>query len=279
MIQREGLERALPKTHTTGNQSVYMHLYITINTKNGKVYGGKTLLQGNKYEQYCGSGKIIKKAFQKYGIENFTKRTLKLKIRNKDHLNKLERRLVYHLKYRFKNNCYNLHEGGSGGDLCKHMINREWVNKRISEGKKKQYANGQTQAQQQGRKKQSKSLKQFITQQKQKHLKYQYNRGKALSKRIKEKGLTHKEKNRNIQTGKINSRIITYRITQPDHVSFIDTSTIGEFIKKYQLETTIISQARKQNNQFLFKRRTSRTKHPFPENTIITILNEERCLL
>lgn len=276
MIQTEGLERALPKTYTTDNQSVYMHLYITINIKNGKVYGGKTLLQGDEYNLYYGSGKIIKKAFQKYGIENFTKRTLKLKIHSEEHLNKLEKRLIYHLKYRFKNNCYNLHEGGSGGDLCKHMMSREWVNKRISEGKKKQYANGQTHAQLQGRIKQSKSLKRFITQQKQKHLKYQYKRGKGLSKRIKEKGLTDKENNRNKQTGKINSRVITYRITQLNKIPFVNTSTIGTFIKKYQLETTVISQARKQNNQFLFKRRTSRTKHPFPENTILTILNEQK---
>ena len=48
-----------------------MIIYKITNTINGKIYIGK--YQGNNFNNYWGSGKILKNAYKKYGRENFTK--------------------------------------------------------------------------------------------------------------------------------------------------------------------------------------------------------------
>lgn len=249
-----------------------MNLYIIINKINNKIYGGKTLRIGKEYDQYYGSGKIIKQAILKYGIDNFTKRTLKLKIKDADHLNKLERKLIKKLKYKFKEKCYNIHEGSTGGNLCAFMKDRSWVNKKISESKKEQYATGITDKQIIGRKKQIETLKQYIRNNKTLHLNRQKKRGKTLSNRVKTKGLTDKEKERNNFVKQQNTQIITYQIIQPNVNNIYDTSSIGEFVKKYKVETTLIAEAKRNNNKYIVKRRTSRTKHPFVEGTVIKLI-------
>ena len=49
---------------------MYGYIYLTINTINKRMYIGKK--QSEQYDPtYYGSGKVIKQAIQKYGIENF----------------------------------------------------------------------------------------------------------------------------------------------------------------------------------------------------------------
>lgn len=59
-------------TPTIGTNSKYNYLYKIINKSNGKYYYGihttKDLQDG-----YCGSGKLILRAYKKYGYQNFTK--------------------------------------------------------------------------------------------------------------------------------------------------------------------------------------------------------------
>ena len=58
------------------DENGYYHLiYKITNIKNGKIYIGKHTTK-DPYDSYLGSGKVIKQALKKYGIENFTKEIL-----------------------------------------------------------------------------------------------------------------------------------------------------------------------------------------------------------
>ena len=79
---------------------------MTKNLINGKSYVGQ---QSTNDEMYLGSGKILKRAIVKYGIENFKKEIIE-ECSTREELNKRE---VYWIKK--LNPEYNLHEGGYGG--------------------------------------------------------------------------------------------------------------------------------------------------------------------
>jgi group I intron endonuclease len=86
-------------------------VYEIKNNLNGKIYIGQ--YSGSNFDSYFGSGKLIKAAIQKYGLENFTKSVLE-ECTNKEELNSRE---VYRIKERSAiENGYNLTEGGTGGD-------------------------------------------------------------------------------------------------------------------------------------------------------------------
>ena len=86
-------------------------VYEIKNNLNGKIYIGQ--YSGSNFDSYFGSGKLIKAAIQKYGLENFTKSVLE-ECTNKEELNSRE---VYWIKERSAiENGYNLTEGGTGGD-------------------------------------------------------------------------------------------------------------------------------------------------------------------
>lgn len=102
-----------------------MIIYEIKNNINGKIYIGQH--SSNELYSYWGSGKLIKYAIDKYGIENF-ERTVLEKCFTKDELNEREK---YWIKE--KNSIiygYNLTEGGTGGDNSKFInYSDEWKNK------------------------------------------------------------------------------------------------------------------------------------------------------
>lgn len=137
---------------------MFGYIYITINNINGKVYIGKH--KCSQYDpHYMGSGTIINKAFDKYGIENFTNKIIDI-ADTLEELNEKEKYYIEKYKNEFGNNCYNIAKGGDGGDtisdkpeaekreFIKKMteINQERCSKpdfkeKISKANKKRYSN------------------------------------------------------------------------------------------------------------------------------------------
>lgn len=87
---------------------MYFIIYKITNTINGKFYIGKH--QTNKLNDgYMGSGKLLKLAIRKYGLENFKKEILHI-FNTEEEMNIKEKELVV-----ISEMSYNLCEGGHGG--------------------------------------------------------------------------------------------------------------------------------------------------------------------
>lgn len=96
-------------TITTGPRGI---IYKTTNSTNGKSYIGK---DANNNPSYLGSGKLLKLAIAKYGIQNFSKSVLE----ECDTIERLNEREVFWIDY-YKTTDrkfgYNIASGGLGGD-------------------------------------------------------------------------------------------------------------------------------------------------------------------
>ena len=127
----------------------YNYIYLITNKINGKIYIGKHSTD-NLNDGYMGSGRLIKKAIQKYGIENFIKEYLAF-CDSEDALNYLEK--FYIKKYKAKEVGYNLTDGGEGclgfhpdhrgpknSMYGKHLS--EETKKKLSKAAKEQFKNG-----------------------------------------------------------------------------------------------------------------------------------------
>lgn len=252
-------------------------LYITKNNINGKVYAGKHI--GTREDSYIGSGPThFLRAVRKYGKENFTRRWLRLKIPSEEQLNNLEIRLIRLLKHYWKSNCYNIHRGGTGGYLCKYMSPEERleVNRRITEGKLKQYQNGPTIYQILGRVKQKQTLKHRHTYDpvlRSKMIQRQITKGKTLSDRIKSHGLTENEQRRNKLHREHGNFKLIYNIIYPSGIITQYTDNHVNFLKKHNLEDTVFTTLHK-TGKFTIKRRTVNTNHMFPVGTVFELIEK-----
>lgn len=92
----------------------YGFIYITENILNGRKYIGQKTFKHN-WENYLGSGKILKQAIELYGKENF-KRSIIALARNKKELDDLEIFYINKFEAVSSNEFYNIHSGGSGGN-------------------------------------------------------------------------------------------------------------------------------------------------------------------
>ena len=90
----------------------YNYVYLITNNINGKIYVGKHSTD-NLNDCYMGSGKIIKLAYNKYGVENFTKKILAF-ADTEEKLNWFERFYIKKYHCRDKSIGYNLTNGGEG---------------------------------------------------------------------------------------------------------------------------------------------------------------------
>lgn len=100
-------------------QSLHYIIYKTTNLINGKIYIGKHVT-ANLNDGYLGSGKLLRRAIDKYGVENFHKEILHI-FDNEVDMNACEAELVTEVFVLQETN-YNLCVGGQGGFS---YINRE----------------------------------------------------------------------------------------------------------------------------------------------------------
>lgn len=108
---------------------MYGYIYKTTNNVNGKIYIGQH--RSDDFDpDYYGSGKILKKAIKKYGIENFSVSVLTY-CNSKSEMNSLERQLIKIYDSRNPSIGYNIAYGGEGGDLVSCLSEDD--HKRFSE--------------------------------------------------------------------------------------------------------------------------------------------------
>lgn len=97
-----------------------MYIYKTTNLINGKCYIGKSEKDFN--ENYLGSGVLLQKAIKKYGKSNFKVE----KIKDCETIEELNESEKFYVNV-YKNNSYNLAEGGTGGWTTKHFSNEDLI--------------------------------------------------------------------------------------------------------------------------------------------------------
>lgn len=109
------------------------YIYKITNKINGKTYIGQ-----HKYKKlndnYFGSGRLIKKAIKKYGIENFEKEILEFDIPNVDLANDWEQMYILFERAKGKSE-YNIANGGLGS-AGHHYHHTEESKRKLSEAKK-----------------------------------------------------------------------------------------------------------------------------------------------
>ena len=94
------------------NKKKYYLIYQVTNNVNGKIYIG--IHETNDLEDdYMGSGKILNKAKEKYGLENFTFKVL-MYLQNREEMQLLEHYVVTP-EFCAREDVYNIKEGGDGG--------------------------------------------------------------------------------------------------------------------------------------------------------------------
>lgn len=102
-----------------------MYIYKTTNLVNHKVYIGKSMKLFN--ENYLGSGILLQKAIKKYGKENFIVEV----IDTAEDMSELNQKEKYWIA-KYKNNSYNIAEGGTGGNTMSNHPNKKEHYKKVA---------------------------------------------------------------------------------------------------------------------------------------------------
>jgi hypothetical protein len=106
-----------------------MEIYKITNTLNGKIYIGKDTTSDPKY---YGSGLLIRRSINKYGIDNFTKEIIDIT----EDYGELSDKEKYWIKQYNSTNPeigYNISEGGDGGNTLSNHPDLDIIRKKISD--------------------------------------------------------------------------------------------------------------------------------------------------
>jgi group I intron endonuclease len=111
------------------------YIYKITNLINNKIYIGQRITNNNILEDnYFGSGKLIKRAIEKYGLENFSKEILE--ICSRESINEREIFWIKENKSMDFSIGYNIAKGGNGGDLLTNNPDKENILRKLSESMK-----------------------------------------------------------------------------------------------------------------------------------------------
>jgi group I intron endonuclease len=94
------------------------HVYLTENLINGRIYIGKH--KGDPFDEYLGSGSILKSAITKYGRKNFRKSVLEF-AETEELVDFLEMKWIERYRQTHGSKLYNLTDGGTGGNTLKYL--------------------------------------------------------------------------------------------------------------------------------------------------------------
>jgi len=109
-----------------------MYIYKTTNLLNGKIYVGLSKFNPEDNPEYLGSGYILKKAIQCYGVEKFRKEILEI-CDTEQLLLERERYWIATLKANHREIGYNICEGGTWGDNWTNHPRKEELRQHFSE--------------------------------------------------------------------------------------------------------------------------------------------------
>ncbi|MBP5422655.1 MAG: GIY-YIG nuclease family protein [Paludibacteraceae bacterium] len=110
------------------------YIYIIVNNKNGKTYIGQRKCPSNKdiySDKYMGSGKLVRKSQEKYGLESFRKEILAV-CSSKLVVDILEKEYIKLYREIGKAE-YNISSGGDGGDTFSGRKHSEETKRLMSE--------------------------------------------------------------------------------------------------------------------------------------------------
>jgi group I intron endonuclease len=112
---------------------MYMEIYKITNTLNGKIYIGKDTTSDPKY---YGSGLLIRRSIEKYGIDNFTKEIIDI-TEDYDELSDKEKYWIKQYNSTNPEIGYNISEGGDGGNTLSNHPDLDIIKEKISKNNPK----------------------------------------------------------------------------------------------------------------------------------------------
>lgn len=105
---------------------MFGYIYLTTNSVNGKKYIGQKT--SNKFlgEAYLGSGKLLQRAVNKYGKENFIVKLLEV-CESKEALNEAEKYWIQKFNADKSSDFYNISKGGDGGNTYQNLSEEQLI--------------------------------------------------------------------------------------------------------------------------------------------------------